>query len=231
MKKITFYSEVCYLMGVVLLSLSIAMLPAAGFGLSMLAAPAFLISEKLAAISFGQADYIVEGVLLLLFCLLMKRAKLLYFASFITCLFFGAMLDLWRAILPMLNPEITAPGSMELWVRLALFAGAVVIGAFAIALMFRTYLYPQMYELFVKGVSEKFHLNRERFKFVFDGAFLLLSVGMSLALFGKIYGIGIGTVLLVVCNSLLIGWFGKLFDRALDIRPMSVKLSRWFELE
>lgn len=231
MRKLKIYSELIYLFGVILLSLSIAMLPAAGFGLSMLAAPAFLLSEFFSFLTFGQADYIVEGLLLLLFFLLMRKVRLLSFSAFITSLLFGAMLDFWRAFVPILNPTVTAPGSMELWVRIALFAGAVVIGAFAIALMFRTYLYPQIYELFVKGISEKFGLSCSRFKMVFDGAFLLLSVVISLVLFHGIRGIGFGTIILVICNGPLIGWFEKLQGRVLDIRPLFPSLSRKFALK
>ncbi len=231
MRKIKFYSEAAYVLGVVMLSGYIAMLPAADFGLSMLAVPAYLISLKTEFITFGQADYIVEGALFALFFILMKRIKPLVLTSLITSILFGAMLDLWRAIIPILNPAITEPGSMGMPGRLALYIGAALMGAFSITLMFRTYLYPQIFELFVKGVSEKYGLDRTKFKVVYDASFLTLSIVMGLLMFGRIIGVGIGTFILVFSNGFFIGKFEKLFDRWVDFVPAFPKLAEIFKLQ
>ena len=52
-------------------------------------------------------------------------------------------------------------------------------------MFFRTYLYPQLYDFFVKGVSARFSLNRTKFKIAFDVCSLLVAVGLTLLFFRR----------------------------------------------
>ena len=54
-KKVKVSSEGAYLAAIVLLALAVAILSAADFGISMIVAPAYLLSMKLSVLSFGQA--------------------------------------------------------------------------------------------------------------------------------------------------------------------------------
>lgn len=56
-------SEAAYLFAIVTLSLSVAMLACADFGVSMIVAPAYLLSKKIGFLTFGQCEYIVQGLL------------------------------------------------------------------------------------------------------------------------------------------------------------------------
>ena len=59
MKQRIFYTEACYLIGIVTMALGTAMMTLADFGVSMVVAPAYLlhlkISEYLPFFSFGMA--------------------------------------------------------------------------------------------------------------------------------------------------------------------------------
>lgn len=61
MKKINVSSELIYILAVILLSLAVAILTSANFGISMIVAPAYLLSLKIGVITFGQAEYIVQA--------------------------------------------------------------------------------------------------------------------------------------------------------------------------
>lgn len=74
-KKITLHGEFVYAAAVILLSLAVAMLSAANFGVSMIVAPAYIISQKLGVITFGQGEYLVQSVLFVVFCILMKKSS------------------------------------------------------------------------------------------------------------------------------------------------------------
>ena len=82
MKPRTFYSELAYLAGIVLLALGTSCASAASFGLSMVVAPAYLIHLKLSptwpGITFGVAEYIVQAVLLLVLSLALRRFRPYY---------------------------------------------------------------------------------------------------------------------------------------------------------
>lgn len=230
MKKINLPSEVIYLISIIVLAFSVAMLTAVDFGISMIVAPAYLLSVKLGFITFGQAEYIIQALFFIVFCFLMGKFKPTFLVSFLTCLIYGAVLDLFRLI-PLFNPAVTPPGSMELWVKVLMFIGGVTLTAFSIALCFRTYLYPQVYDMFVNEVSKKFKIKTSNFKFVFDMAFLVLGVALSLVFFGKFVGIYWGTLIMALINGPYIGFMGKMIDKFIEIKPLFPKFAKSFEIE
>ncbi len=230
MKKLKISSEFTYIAAIALLSLSVAMITTTGFGVSMIVAPAYILSLKL-GITFGQGEYIIQAVLFVIFCVLMKKVKPVYFSSFLTGVIYGAVLDLWRKIIPHFNPDITPVGTLPVYLRVIYFVIGMLMTSFSVALFFRTYFYPQVYDFFVKGVSGKFSFHREKFKTCFDASCLLVSVIMTLTLFHKFVGIGVGTLIMTAFNGLIIAFFGKLQDKFLDISPHFPKFAAYFNID
>ncbi len=230
MKKIKLYSEIAYVVALVLMAFSVALTASADFGVSMIVAPAYILSLKFSALTFGQSEYIIQALLFITFCILMRRVKLIYFISFLTTLIYGGILDLWRTLIPALNPNITPPGSMTLWLRLLFFAVGMVMTAFTVALFFRTYIYPQVYDFFVMGISKKFNLNIDKFKIIFDFSCLALACIATLLFFGRFRGVGIGTIVMTLLNGLIISFFGKLLDKYVEIVPFFPKLEAMLKL-
>ena len=230
MKRIRIPAEIVYVAAILLLSLSVAMAACTDFGISMIAAPAFILSEKL-PLTFGQCEYIVQGLLFAVFCILMKKVRTVYFSSFLTGLIYGAVLDLWRVLIPHFNPAVTAPGALPMPLRIVYFVLSMVICSFSIALFFHTYLYPQVYDFFVKGISAHFHRNRTRFKQCFDASCLVVSCVLTLVLFRRFVGIGAGTIVITLCNGFLIGKFSDFFDKHLAAEPLFPRFSAYFDLE
>lgn len=228
MKKIIVYSEVSYLFAIITLSFAVAMISSTGFGVSMIVAPAYILSLKVPFLTFGQAEYVIQGLLFLIFCVLNKKFKPIYLTSFITGLIYGGVLDLWRLIIPHFNPNITTVGSFSLWLRIIYLIIGMLLTAISIALFFRTYLYPQVYDFFVKAISQKFGISTTKFKIGFDATFLVLSFIMSFAFFEKINGIGIATVIMTLFNGMLIGFVGKIIDKYFVFKPRFEKLADKF---
>lgn len=213
MKKIRLSNEFVYMMGATVLSLATAMLSAADFGLSVIVSPAYLLSMKVPFLTFGQAEYVTQGILFLIFCFAMRQVKLLYFGSFLSGVIYGFILDLWRTLIPHFNPELCPPGSLPMSIRVVYFVVGFFINAFGATLYFKNKYYPQVYEFFVKGISGKYEKDLSRFKLRFDLAFLLLTVSLSLLMFHKFVAIGAGTLLMACCNGPLIGVYNRWFDR------------------
>ncbi len=213
MRKIGIRDEWIYILGAVTLSLATAMLSAADFGLSVIVSPAYLLSMRIPFLTFGQAEYIIQGTLFVIFCIVMRQVRFLYLGSFLSGVIYGFLLDMWRLLIPHFNPDIHAPGSLPVYLRVTYFVIGFFINAFAATLYFKNKYYPQVYEFFVKGVSEKYHLSLAKFKLRFDLAFLLLTLVLSFAFFHKLIGIGAGTLIMACCNGPLIGIFSRLFDR------------------
>ena len=229
MKKIRISSEVAYFAAIALLSLAVAILTAANLGISMIVAPAYLLSLKTGVLTFGQAEYVIQAGLFIVLCIILKKFKFAYLFSFVTCLIYGIALDLWRKI-PCFNPTVTEPGSMDLWLRIAMFVVGVILTAFSVALFFKTYIYPQVYDFFVKAVSDKYGIKLSVLKTIVDLTCLTSSVIMTFAFFGEIKGIGWGTLVMALLNGAIIGFFSKLLDRTFDFQPTCRKLAVAFDL-
>lgn len=230
MKKIRVSNEVIYVLAVLILSFATAMLAAADMGMSMVVAPAYIVSLKVPFLTFGQAEYVVQGTLFVIYCLIMRKIKPLYFFSFASGLIYGVVLDFWRLVIPHFNPKLFAPGTLPVNVRILYFVIGFLLNSLGVALYFHTYFYPQVYEFFVKGMSKRFQIPLSKFKIGFDMCCLLVAVILSFTLFHRIVGIGIGTVILACLNGGLIGCYGKWMESHLDTYARWEHFSEKFDL-
>ncbi len=227
MKKITFYSELAYIIGLMLTAIGNALMTQANFGLSMVVAPSYLIhikvSEWLPFYSFGMSGYIFQGMLVLLTALIMKRFRLSYLFSFVTAFIFGNMLD------AALIPASLIPAD-NIWVRILLMCVGLVVVSSGVSLLFNTYISPEAYELLVKEVSKKSGIETGRMKIIYDMSSLTLSILLSFVFFGfpNFVGIGIGTAVSAVLNGILIGAYLKFYRRIFEFKDL-LRLRHVFE--
>lgn len=231
MKKVRIPAELIFVAGNILLALAVSILSAVNWGLSMIVSPAYILHQKLGFITFGQGEYILQAVLFAVFCLIMRRVRFVYFASFVTCLFYGLVLDGWRAVVPFFDPSVTAPGSMDWPVRVVLFVFGVLLTTFSVALLFHTYIYPQVYDFFVKGLSRRFKKPLGRVKSAFDVSMLALATAMTLLFFGRFVGVGFGTLIMAAVNGPLIGGWNKWMVKHIESVPLIPRLAARFERE
>lgn len=229
-KRIPVSSELTYILAIILLALAVAILTTADFGISMIVAPAYLLSLKVGVITFGQAEYIIQAGVFIVLCIVLRKFRPVYLMSFVTCLIYGSVLDLWRSV-PCFDPSRTEPGSMELWLRILLFIIGVLLTSFSVALFFKTYLYPQVYDFFVKSVSLRYGIKVSVFKTAVDLTLLLVSTVMTLCFFKSFVGLNWGTLVMATLNGTIIGFFSKLLDRFFEFKPVFNKFSSYFELD
>ena len=227
-KKIAGMGELAYVLGVILCALGVCFSAKSGFGVSMVVAPAYVLHCKLEPLlpffSFGVAEYVLQGGLILLLCPFVGRFKKKFLLSLGTAVFYGVVLDFWRMLFGTEVPN-------ELWQR-AFFCGlGGCITAFAIALLLRTYLPQQGYELVVKELSDRYGWAMGRVKWIYDMSSLVVAILLMLLLFGEFSFsmIGAGTLLLTLVNTPLITGFGKLLDRFFVFTPSFPRFHGFFQ--
>ena len=214
MKKI-FYSELAYVMGIVILALGTAMMERADFGMSMVVAPAYLlhlkVSETFAFFSFGMAEYVFQGMLLIAMMLLLRRFRVAYLFSFITAVFYGFTLDIMLKFIGYMPCNGIA-------LRVAFYILGMVVCAVGVSLLFHTYIPLEAYEMFVKEVSARLGMDINKFKTIYDCTSCADAVIMSFAFFGfgKFEGVKLGTIICALINGRIIGlcsaWFEGVFE-------------------
>ena len=217
MKKRTLYTEWAYVLGMVGLSLSVALMTRADFGVSMVVAPAYLLYRKLNPLfsffTFGMAEYTLQAVLLLFTILAVKKFRPYFLFSFVTAVLYGFLLDGWMAVTAGLPAD-------TLVLRGAWYGLGLVLGAMSIACFFKTYIAPEVYELLVKELSEKLDRPTHRVKTVYDCVSCAAAIIMSFAFFGlgRFEGVKWGTVVCALVNGWLIGRFTALYERCFAFR-------------
>ena len=236
MKKIKKSSELLWLLGIIFVALGVAICSKANLGVSMIAAPAFVISEKLISFSpfftVGVTEYLIQGVMLIILCILVRKFDWRYLLAFVVAVIYGYILDLFLLIFESVKFD-------AIWLRwLMLFVGDAIT-AFGVACFFDTYMPLQVYELFVSEASKSFSLDINKVKRYFDITLLLLSIGLALLLFFDIlefdfeavyyssyHSIGLGTLVTTVINSYLIKFSGMIIHRLFEPTPMFPKLEK-----
>ncbi len=236
MKKIQRSSELLWLLGILFVALGVAICSKADLGVSMIAAPAFVLSEALlpfsSFFSVGVTEYLVQGLMLLLLCLVVRRFNWRYLPAFAVGVIYGYALNFFLWLLR--DMELHA-----VWLRWVLLLVGDGITALGVACFFRTYLPLQVYELFVAELADRFHLNLNKTKWVFDITLLVISITLALTLFGDIgsfgfmtigyssfHSIGLGTLVTTAINSPLIRYAGKLIDRIFVPTPRFPRAER-----
>lgn len=211
MKKLTKCNELAFIVGTVFCALGVSLTIKSGFGLSMIAAPPYIIHHKLAHyaewFSHGMAEALWQLFVMILMVVIVERFNHRYVYSFAVAIIASLLIDFWLLIF----------GGVHIFesmlARIISFIVGEVITAFSIACLFRTTLPLQIHELIVTEIADKFKIREERVKFANDVILLAVSVILALLLNHSLDGIGVGTVIITIVNAPLIRVFGHFLDK------------------
>ena len=237
MKKIQKSSELLWIFGIIFVAMGVAICNKADLGVSMIAAPAFVISEAMSSIcpgfTVGVTEYVLEGSLIAIMCIIVRRFRWRYLLAFVVAMLYGYAMDLFIWVF---RSDIPFDTVAVRWIML--IVGNIVTG-FGVACFFRTFMPLLGYELFVAEVTERYKFKLTVVKWIFDVSLLALSLILAFTLFGDVtsfdwstigyasfHSIGLGTIVTTLINSPLIGLMGKLIDKLFDPTPMFPKLKR-----
>lgn len=227
MRKKVFYTEISYVLGLVIMAFAAAFTEKADFGMSMVVAPAYIlhlkISQFLPWFTFGVSEYFFQGFLVLATALIMRRFKLSYLLSFVTAVLYGTTLDFaMKVISPLPDGDFA--------IRILWYILGTVLCSFAVSLFFHTYLAPEAYELIVKEIYAKTKKDINKVKMGFDCFSVVLGIILSFSFFGfgTFYGVKLGTIFCALINGFLIGRFSKLLEHFFEFRNR-LNIRRFFE--
>ncbi len=216
-------SFLLWVAGNVFVALGVSICSNADLGVSMIAAPAFIVSEFLSRFSsffsVGVTEYLIQGVLLCLMCLIIGRFRWRYLLGFLVAVIYGYTLDLFLWILS----PVSFNSTLARWIGLII---GDCITALGVACFFRTKMPLQIYELFVAEMANRFSFNINKTKGGFDFSLLAVSIVLAFSLFGdagsfewnkilaqSFHAIGLGTLVTTAINSPIISLWGKILDR------------------
>ena len=137
MKKIQKSSELLWLLGIIFVAFGVAICSKTNLGVSMIAAPAFVIAEAMAnispLISVGVVEYLIQGIMLLILCVVVRKFNWRYLLAFAVAVLYGYTLNLFLWIM-----DGVVFG--EVWLRWVMLIVGDFVTAFGVACFFRTYM-------------------------------------------------------------------------------------------
>ena len=208
MKKMKFYTEAAYLVAWILLAFGTAMQSHGGFGMSTIVTPAYVaysyISQFASFFTFGTAEYVMQIIVLIATMLIVRRVKASYLLSLPVAILYGFVRDGAVALVSLLPTGIVA--------RVIVYLIGILLCCAGVAMLFGCYLPLASHELIVKETATKLGLPVHKVKIAYDVTCLAIAVIASLLLFGKLVGIGVGTVF----GAFAYGPIIRLFQRAYD---------------
>ncbi len=229
-KKIPKANELMWVLGVIFVALGVSICSKADLGVSMIAAPAFIINDALSSLwegfSVGMIEYLVQGIMLIILCVVVQRANWKYLLAFLVAIIYGYVLDLWLLIFKDVYFE-------EIYMQWIMLIVGDAITALGVACFFRTYLPLQVYELCVAEVADKYKFNIPKVKWAFDGLCLVLSIVLAFSLsndasefdWSTIYKasfhhLGLGTIITTLINAPIIAGCGWVLDKCFTYEPL-----------
>lgn len=211
MKKKVFYTELAYILGLIILAIGTALMERANFGVSMVVAPAYLLhlklSQTLPFFTFGMAEYLFQGTLLIVMILILRSFRASYLFSFVTAVIYGFTLDGAMYIVSFI------PGTGYA-ARAAFYIIGMLGCSLGVSLLFHTYISPEVYELWVKEMSARTGIDINKYKTGYDCVSCLIGVILSFLFFGfgHFEGVKLGTILCALVNGFIIGRFTHILE-------------------
>ena len=218
-KRITKLGEAAWVVGNILCAIGNCLVSKSAFGLSPIIAPAFVMNRRLVFLTVGVCEYIIQGLLLLLCCIIIGKFRAKFIATICNILFYGMAFDTVNYLLGFIQPA-------NIVGRIICATIGTIITGFAIALMLRTYIPPSAYEIFVKEISIAKNISLGKIKLIFDASMLALTFILMFTLLGGFHVDIIGplTVISAFLNSVLIAFFGRFLDKYCIFSPAFPRL-------
>ena len=240
MKRIPKSNELMWLLGTIFVALGVCICSKADLGVSMIAAPPFIIYDAVkdlwSGFSVGMVEYLVEGLALILLCFIVQRANWRFLLAFLTAVIYGYVLDLWLLIFK----DVSFPEIYQQWIMLIV---GDIITALGVACYFKTYLPLQAYELCVAEISERYKFNIGKTKWVFDITCLTISGVLAFTLFkasefdwstiykASYHHLGLGTIVTTIINAPIITGWSIILDRCFTYEAFIPKLEKILKRE
>ena len=185
------YRWLFYVLGMAILALGIVLNSKSRLGMSPILSPAYCLSE-IYGLNFSTLTLVYYILLVAAqFILRGRNYRLSNLLQVPVCIVFTRLMDIFSRLLP-LEP-------VYLWQKLLIAAAAVLATGAGMTLALNMLLVPNPGDGIVQAISDRSGLSLGTSKNFFDGGSALVAIVLSLILSGRIAGLGIGTVINVVC--------------------------------
>ena len=201
MKKSTFYRALIYIAGLLILAMGLTLNTKAGLGVSPIISVSYSVSE-ITHHNFGNTTFVLYSIFVIMELILHANRvdrRLLFLMDVLQIplsMVFTRFLNVFSAVLPDFpQGDMTWPVAGERFLVLILALICTGIGA-AMSLNMR--IVPNPGDGIVQAIADCIHKSVGFTKNCFDLLNVTITVTVSLICTGRLYGVGIGTILAMI---------------------------------
>ncbi|MDD7362665.1 MAG: DUF6198 family protein [Peptoniphilus sp.] len=199
---------VFFIAGVFINSFGIVLITKSNLGTSQISSISYVASLTYDALDFGTATFLLNVAFLAVqIAILRAKTDLKIVMQLPVSFLLGYFININMTLLAEVDPH-TMPTQL-----ICLAIGCIVL-AFGISVE----VYPDIVKIpgegIVSTISKEMHVDFGRVKVALDVALVAIALAFSLASFGEVRGIGIGTVVSALFVGRMVnGWSAEMYDR------------------
>lgn len=201
-----------FLIGLVIVAGGICLITKAGLGTSPVSCVPFVISLKYTQISFGTWTFLMNVLFFAGEWLLLQKQfdRTQRIGQIPASFVFGWMVDVWMNLLAGLQPQ-------SLWMKLIVFVFGCAVLGFGVVVEVAPDVLMVPADGFAQAIAIRLNKPLGTGKNIFDAALTSIGLLLCFLFFGRLNGIGVGTILAAV----LVGRFVALFKAMLASKTRS----------
>lgn len=205
-----------FVLGVAINSFGIVLITVGDLGTSPISSVPYVFSLAFPQMSFGLTTFIWNVLFIIVQVILLRRRfKPSQFLQIVANILFSSAIDVSGAILGFLHPQ-------ALWERLLCVVLGCLVLAFGIVIEVAPNVIVVPGEGMVRALSIVTKVRYGTVKVAFDVTLIVLATLCSLLFFGRLNGIGVGTIVSAVIVGLFINAINRLFRFPDRIRALSL---------
>lgn len=232
MKKSTIYRGTFYLAGLLIMALGITLNTKSGLGVSPIISVSYSVST-IGGFNFGNATFVLYGGFIVIEMLVhllhhrriaanednpalrLKLVLLLDLLQFPLSLVFTRFMNLFAAVIPDFQTAYPDSFMGSFGGRLIVLLLAISFTGIGAAMSLDMRLIPNPADGLVQAIGDFLDQKIGLIKNCFDGANIVLTIGICLIFAGHLVGIGLGTILTVIGVGRAIAFFNNLLEERL----------------
>lgn len=210
---IVLYNEVGYILAMFILASAVNMSILAGWGTPLGTSLFYVLNQWIPALSIGQWNWVMQAIWLVLLVAIVWQMHLRYLVSLVSGIVYGLALDVMRLVFsPIVLHTLTE--------RIIYFSVGFLLLGVGLQIILRCGIPTVVYDLIVKEVYETRHIKIGVVKTVLDVSTLVLTGGIGLLIFGRLVGLGIGTVIIAFFTGAYVQLLNPLAEKILVFKPL-----------
>ncbi|NLC33917.1 MAG: YitT family protein [Erysipelothrix sp.] len=196
-----------YIFSLILMGLGIALITKANLGTSAVSSVAYVLSKIYPSLSFGFFTFIINVLYVFIQVLILRKDFPKYqYVQVLVGPILGLFIDLSMFVLAF----IVEPPFI---VSILILCGGCLFIALSIISQIKADVIINPTEAIIKVISEKLNIEFSKVKVSFDSGLVVVALILSLIVFKRIIGLGLGTLV----SAFLVGYFLKFLKRKEEV--------------